>query len=181
MFDISCLQGSALSNIQEYAFEVWNGMPGINPLEPWIAQEFQQTWGLEVVGQHYFVEGSGGIVPVFDFTSSGPTAGNPNAIFFGKKIADASSPQGTSNVDWLELQEISGQLANQFYRVLTVEGQPPSSVSSSRLVLALFNQHPFSPYSASPDLLISLSSMPRNIVRVHDVTLSGWSLLTVCF
>jgi hypothetical protein len=106
-----------------------------------MAQLFKQLWDISVVGQHYFVDGNNGtIVPVFDFTSSGKTKGNENAIFFGEKIEDIQSPNGTDNVDWLELQEVSGELANDVYRVNTVKGQPPASVCSSRLVSIPFIQ-----------------------------------------
>jgi hypothetical protein len=100
-----------------------------------IAQLFKRLWDIPVVGQHYFVDGDNDtLVPVFDFTSSGQTKGNKSAILFGKKIEDVQSPDGSDNIDWLELQKVSGELADNLYRVFTVKGQPPASVSSSRLV-----------------------------------------------
>ena len=97
-----------------------------------IAQLFKRLWDIPVVGQHYFVDGDNDtLVPVFDFTSSGQTKGNKSAILFGKKIADVQSPDGSDNIDWLELQKVSGELADNLYRVYTVKGQPPASVSSS--------------------------------------------------
>jgi Protein of unknown function (DUF3455) len=133
IFDVSCLFGKPkFSNIQEDAFSIWSGCPSTDPLEPMIAQLFKRLWDIPVVGQHYFVDGDNDtLVPVFDFTSSGQTKGNKSAILFGKKIADVQSPDGSDNIDWLELQKVSGELADNLYRVFTVKGQPPASVSSS--------------------------------------------------
>ncbi|KAH9992836.1 hypothetical protein BJV77DRAFT_1001337 [Russula vinacea] len=117
LFDVSCLFGKPeFANIQEDAFNIWSGCPSTDPLEPNMAQLFKQLWDISVVGQHYFVDGNNDtLVPVFDFTSSGKTKGNKNAILFGEKIEDIQSPNSTDNVDWLELQEVS------------VKGQPPAS------------------------------------------------------
>ena len=133
IFDVSCLFGKPeFSNIQEDAYKIWNECPSTDPLEPMIAYLFKRLWDIPVVGQHYFVDGDNDtLVPVFDFTSSGQTKGNKSAILFGKKIADVQSPDGSDNIDWLELQKVSGELADNLYRVFTVKGQPPASVSSS--------------------------------------------------
>jgi hypothetical protein len=144
MFDVSCLyRKPEFSDIQEDAFNIWSNCTGDDPLEPRMAQLFKKLWNIPVVGQHYFVDGknaSDNPVPVFDFTSAGRTKGNKKAIFFGEKIEDVTSPGGVQNVDWLELQEVSGELADKVYRVDTVEGQPPPTVSFSRLVPLPSNQ-----------------------------------------
>jgi Protein of unknown function (DUF3455) len=148
MFDVSCLFGtSEFATIQQDAYNIWNGCEAsiTDPLDPTLVSLFQNSFNISVVGQHYFVNGDNQtLTPVFDFTSSGSTNGNPGAIFFGKKIEDVSSPDGNNNVDWLELQETSGQLANYIFRVYTVQGQPPDSVSSSLLVPLPSNQLDFS-------------------------------------
>jgi hypothetical protein len=82
---------------------------------------------IHVKGQHYFVSQNGTLVPVWDLRSSC----GPNAIVFAQKVKDVPSPNGPQNVDWLELKKVSGDLANLIYRVDTVKGQPPSTVSSS--------------------------------------------------
>jgi hypothetical protein len=87
----------------------------------------KKNFKIHVKGQHYFVNQAGTLVPVWDLRSSG----NPNAIVFGQKVKNAPSPNGPQNVDWLELKKLSGDLANLVYRVDTVKGQPPSTVSSS--------------------------------------------------
>jgi hypothetical protein len=90
----------------------------------------KNKYNIDVEGQHYFVEQNGALVPVWDLTSSGENAGNPNAIVFTEKVKSAPSPDGPENVDWVELKKLSGGLANLVYRVDTVKGQPPSTVSS---------------------------------------------------
>jgi Protein of unknown function (DUF3455) len=94
-------------------------------------QQVKDKYNINVEGQHYFVDQSGTLVPVWDLRSSGENTGNPNAIVFAQKVKSASSPDGPQNVDWVELKKLSGGLANFVYRVDTVKGQPPSTVSFS--------------------------------------------------
>jgi len=91
----------------------------------------KDKYNINVEGQHYFVKQNDKLVPVWDLRSSGENAGNPNAIVFAEKVKNAPSPDGPQNVDWVELKKLSGGLANLVYRVDTVNGQPPSTVSSS--------------------------------------------------
>lgn len=102
-------------------------------------------WGIPVIGQHYFVNQGNNLVPVFDFSSTGQDNGNSSAIFFGEKAEDVPSPDGPENVDWLQINSVSGELASIVYRVYTVQGQPPATVSSSRPLdlLAMYNQRMF--------------------------------------
>jgi hypothetical protein len=102
-----------------------------------LAQRFKKLWKIDSLGVHDFVKYNGTLTPTFDFTSS---QGDPNAIFFGKKIEDVPSPDGSDNVDWLVLQNVLGKLANTVYRVNTVKGQPPATVSSSLHVPVPINQ-----------------------------------------
>ncbi len=89
-------------------------------------------YNISVAGQHYFVKQDDKLVAAWDLTSSGATAGNPDAIVLAAKVKSAPSPDGPTNVDWVELKKLSGGLANQVYRVDSVSGQPPSvNVSSS--------------------------------------------------
>lgn len=139
MFDASCFYDTQeFLTIEIDVFDLWDECPGNDPKDSGAARSLEQ-WGLEPLGDHYFVKQNTTLVPVFDFTSTGENKGNPNAIVFGKKIEDIPSPDGTDNVDWLELQNVGGQLATTVYRVKTVEGQPPASVSASLLVPVTFN------------------------------------------
>jgi hypothetical protein len=132
MFDISCLYGTPeFSTIQKDAFHDWEAYPSFDPLEPELVQEMKDHYGITVDGEYYFVGQNGTLVPVWDLRSTGPYAGNPNAIVFAQKVKGTPSPDGPVNIDWVELKKSSGGLANQIYRVDTVQGQPPSNVSSS--------------------------------------------------
>ena len=100
-------------------------------MDPGLNQLIKDKYNLNVEGQYYFVEQGDTLVPVWDLRSSGENAGNPNAIVFAEKVKGAPSPDGPENIDWAELKKVSGDLANQIYRVYTVKGQPPSTVSFS--------------------------------------------------
>ena len=131
MFDVSCLYGTPeFTTIQTDAFNVWNSCPEMNPLSAQMAQQMQDQFNLTVDGQHYFANQNGALEAIWDLTSSGPFDGNPGAIVFAHKIQTAASPDGPNNIDWVELTKDSGDLANTVYRINTVQGQPPSSVSS---------------------------------------------------
>ena len=85
------------------------------------------------LGQHYFVTNpvtGQGVSPKWDFTSSGENKGNPNAYVVGKGVGTLPSPNDpTTDVAWLEVQNVEGDLADTIFRYDTVNGQPPSSVS----------------------------------------------------
>jgi hypothetical protein len=91
----------------------------------------EDHYGITIDGSYYFVNQNGALVPVWDLSSSGPYAGNPNAVVYAQKYKSTPSPDGPVDIDWVELKKVSGGLANVIYRVNTVHGQPPSSVSSS--------------------------------------------------
>ena len=131
MIDISCLNGQPeFATMQTDAYNIWNSCPEIDPLSAGMAQRIQAQFGVTVDGQHYFANHSGVVAAVWDFTSTGPFSGNPGAIVFAHKVQTAASPDGANNVAWVELKKDDGELANTVYRVDTVQGQPPSSVSS---------------------------------------------------
>ena len=119
------------STIQDVAFDDWAASPSTNPLEHDLVQLMKDKFNINVEGQHYFVKQDDKLVPVWDLTSSGENAGNRNAIVFAEKVKSAPSPDGPENVDWVELKKVSGGLSNQVYRVDSVKGQPPSTVSPS--------------------------------------------------
>jgi hypothetical protein len=131
--DMSCLSGKPeFATIQTDTFNIWNSSSETDPLaDTAILQQLQAQFNTTADGQHYFVNQAGTLEPVWDLTSSGPFTGNPGAIIFAHKVQTAASPDGPNNVAWLELKKDSGALANTVYRINTVQGQPPSSVSSS--------------------------------------------------
>ena len=132
MFDVSCLYPSSeFYSIQNDAFNIWNACPETDPLGEGIALAIQDAYGIYVDGQHYFVMQNGGLEAVWDMRSSGEFEGNPDAIVFAHKIQSSPSPSGPENIDWVELTKDEGSLANTVYRINTVQGQPPPTVSSS--------------------------------------------------
>lgn len=129
---MSCLYGkSEFSSIQNDAYNYWKSYSSSNPFETGYSQLLKSHYDISPYGSYYFVEQNGSLIPVWDLTSTWPYAGNPNAIVYAQKVKNVPSPQGSYNVDWVELKKMSGELANVIYRVDTVQGQPPSTVSSS--------------------------------------------------
>ncbi|KAH7317511.1 hypothetical protein B0J17DRAFT_348289 [Rhizoctonia solani] len=120
LIDIGCAYGSdpeLFADVQDYAYNVignWNNIE--SALGPYF----------HTLGKHYFVAQDGSIAPKFDFSQSG------NGYTVAKKIGGATSPDGSQNVDWLELQSTSGSLAKYVFRVNTRGGQPPASCSAGQ-------------------------------------------------
>ncbi|EEB90396.1 hypothetical protein MPER_11405 [Moniliophthora perniciosa FA553] len=81
------------------------------------------------LGQHYFVSDpttGTGISPKWDLTSS---FANSNAFVIAARSAGIPASTGPSDVDWLYLTHVQGELANDVYRTDTRGGQPPASVN----------------------------------------------------
>ena len=132
---------------------------------------------INVEGQHYFVQQNGGLVPVWDLRSSGENAGNSNAIVFAQKIHNVPSPDGPTNVDWVELQKLSGSLSNLVYSIETVSGQPPSTVSFSLdFMPVLFNQH--NSFFLVRPWQFCKCQVCRELPYVSNMILAAWPLLT---
>jgi hypothetical protein len=173
MFDISCLYGKPeFSTIQKDAFHDWEACPSFDPLKPGLVQEMKDHYGITEDGGYYFVEQNGALVPVWDLRSNGTYAGNPNAIVYAQKYKSIPSPDGPVNIDWVELKKLSGGLANVIYRVVTVQGQPPPTVSSSLNLSLSYLINVICLCSAAPALM-QLSNIRRNTVRVHDLMMPG--------
>jgi hypothetical protein len=131
LFDISCLDGTAeFSTIQCASLGAWNALTNTDPLDGALAQAMKTELNLTVTGQHFFQKSSGPPVPVWDLRADPPFQNNPNAFVVAKKVNSVPSPDGTSDVAWLELAKVSGELANTIYRINTEGGQPAASVSS---------------------------------------------------
>ncbi|KAA1472028.1 hypothetical protein DENSPDRAFT_880953 [Dentipellis sp. KUC8613] len=130
LFDISCLFKTPIfGSIQDIVFAAWSEFPDDIPITA-IETGFRILGNPDVLGQHYFVKnpsGAAGNSPVFDFTSSGQFNGNKNAFILAAKSGDIPSPDSKSDVDWLSLNRVSGELADQVFRVETRGGQPPTS------------------------------------------------------
>ena len=123
--------------IQQQAFNDWSYFPSDDPLDPDLFQILNEDYYMPILGQHYFIEQDKKLTPVWDFRADGATKGNSSAIIVAKEAGDTPSPSGYPNVDWLELTRVSGGLADKVFRVYTVGGDPPESVSISRSAIVL--------------------------------------------
>jgi Protein of unknown function (DUF3455) len=177
LYDISCIwETQEFESIQDEAFEIWSKYSGSDPFEESVRHDIEQTWHIEVIGQHHFIEENHTLFPEFNFTSAGVT----DNFVVANKTADSPAPRNSSeNIDWLELKKANvpnpGQLANEVFRVFTRGGQPPHSVSPrspclSAVVIIVC--------SARMDRLTSRSSILHNIVRTNDFMASKIVFLT---
>ena len=113
-----------------------------------------------------------GINPKWDFTSSGTTAGNPNAFVTAAKVSSIGAPTGSQDIDWVDLKNLVGSLAQQVYRTDTRLGQPPASVSKGfhhtfevSVLKLSFQVHPWlSQYIRQVFCEILLANSPFHIV-----------------
>jgi hypothetical protein len=79
----------------------------------------------KLVGFHYFVESGGALSPEWDLSIS--QANNAvNSYVIGTKIGQQASPDGPTNVPWLLVQGIQGDLARFVVRLQTEGGVPQS-------------------------------------------------------
>lgn len=121
LYDVSCIaKSSVLPKIQELLF---------NAVSENGAQSIVDALLLEAtlkISDHFFIAGDekGKIVPVFDFTHS---LKDKNQFVDVKKIGSIPSPDGKENVDWLNLETVSGEAAKTVFRLNTHLGQPPAS------------------------------------------------------
>jgi hypothetical protein len=134
LFDISCLTETPdFATIQDTAYA---SLPADPPYatSAEVISLMQELKLSTILGQHYFVPTPTthiGISPNWDFTSSGPTAGNLNAFVIAAKVASIPAPTGSNDVDWVSLTSVQGELATQVFRTDTKGGQPPALVSPS--------------------------------------------------
>lgn len=101
---------------------------------------------------------------MWDFRATPNFSNNTDAFFVGKGKSSLPSPiDPAENINWLDVANVAGSIATEVYRVSTLGGQPPTSVSTppSDVSPQLLN-FPFR--SARRDhLLTSPSSIHLNI------------------
>jgi hypothetical protein len=115
-------------------FTIWSKAPS-----DFTTQQFISALGNNplVLGQHYYVPnpkptmGSPAVSPKWDFTSDAEQ-GHAEAFVIGAKVGSLPAPTGSHDIDWVQLRNVEGQLADTIYRVDTRGGQPPASVSRVR-------------------------------------------------
>ncbi|KAH8828623.1 hypothetical protein DL96DRAFT_1813988 [Flagelloscypha sp. PMI_526] len=129
LFDISCLYDSAVySNIPDFAMQLWSAVPEGVTIQEFI-QGISDFGNVAVLGQHYFIpnlNGSGAAQPKWDFNSSNSTT----AFVVGAKVANLTAPTGSQDIDWLQLKNVTGDLAASIYRTDTRLGQPPANCTN---------------------------------------------------
>ncbi|KAG8790259.1 hypothetical protein FRC12_012375 [Ceratobasidium sp. 428] len=139
LFDISCFVSGPLMNpIQDAAFAAASSSKGQALLD-----KMEKIPGFKsfILGHHYFINNpvanATGVSPDFDFRA-GAKKGDPTAFAVMKRFAGAASPAGSTNVDFLSLQNIGGaiggSLASSILRVDTKGGQPPASCTPNSTV-----------------------------------------------
>ncbi|KAG8710338.1 hypothetical protein FRC11_004604 [Ceratobasidium sp. 423] len=139
LFDISCLVNTPLfPKIQDIVFAITE-----NAKDQAVVDKIETILKSSPVtlGDHYFIHNPAvngtSLSPVFDFRA-GVKKGDPSGFVAAKKIGGIPSPAGSSNVDWLMLQNIGGAiggtLANYVMRVDTKAGQPPTSCTPNATV-----------------------------------------------
>ena len=85
-----------------------------------------------VQSDHYFISNAAGngISPVWDFRTNQKFQGQENAIFVGKGVGSVVPPvDPPNNINWLRVGKVAGDIADEVYRIDTIGGQPPTSVS----------------------------------------------------
>ena len=132
MFDITGLYGTPeFSQVQDGVYGAWSDYQSTDPFDNGLAIQLSSEFEIDVIGQYYFIiDATGSLVPKWDFTTSGSTAFNPDAFVVAEKVGAIPAPTGSQDIDWVQLKGVEGKLASDIFRVDTVAGQPPSSVSS---------------------------------------------------
>ncbi|KDQ58797.1 hypothetical protein JAAARDRAFT_69216 [Jaapia argillacea MUCL 33604] len=138
LFDISCLYHTPIfTHLSELAYDKWNCTPEVTASD--IINDLSGIHNPIVLGQHYYVTNpvtGTGISPKWDFTSASES-GNPNAFVVAAKIGDLPAPTGKTDVDWVQLKAIQGDLASYVFRVATKGGQPPASCTPGSPLLSV--------------------------------------------
>jgi hypothetical protein len=122
VFDISSLfPGPEYYSVQDSLFFGWVGYEGDDPSDPNLIQQITDDFGIQLLGQHYFINSGDSIAPVWDLRE---TQGQ-DAVVVATVVGDIPSPGGPPSVDWLELNAATGCLASTILRLYTVGGDPP--------------------------------------------------------
>ncbi|KAL7008475.1 hypothetical protein EMMF5_001736 [Cystobasidiomycetes sp. EMM_F5] len=120
LFDASCAVNSPLVKLTDLPSLAMKGPDPTN-----LPTTVQSCIGKAKLGDHFFQKLSptaASANPVFDFSSSG----HSYAAF--SKASSAASPQGASNIAWLQLANVEGSMATTGLRINTVGGVAPATV-----------------------------------------------------
>jgi len=127
LWDASCAVGtSAFTELTSEALPV--APNGAFP------ESITSVIGQSQLGNHYFQNFASGNTttadPTFDFRATG--VGSFSIL---TKTAAVASPNSTSDVAWISLNEVSGSLAKTVFRIQTAGGVAPSSCTTNGTVL----------------------------------------------
>ncbi|THH28973.1 hypothetical protein EUX98_g5216 [Antrodiella citrinella] len=130
LIDVSCLAGSSVFlSLPDTLFSQWNSFNG--PSIQDVILENHLINNTDILAQHYFItnpQTGQGVSPKWDFTSSGKFQGNQDAFVVGKGTGTIPSPNNaTTDVNWLDVVAIEGEIADVVFRTDTRGGQPPAS------------------------------------------------------
>lgn len=132
LIDVSCLAGSSVfRQLPDQLYDSWVNFNQSSVQE--IIDHLHVLNPPEILAQHYFVSNpttGQGLSPKWDFTSSGKFSGNKDAFFVGRGQGSLPAPTDPKkDINWLEVANVQGSIANTVFRTDTRGGQPPSSVS----------------------------------------------------
>jgi hypothetical protein len=135
LYDISCLYQSSptlFGTIQEPLYDAWVGWPDDSTVQQ-LAAVIPAFVSPEVIqADHYFIPNpaGAGLSPVWDFRTNQRFQGKDNAFLVGKVAASVVPPvDPPHNINWLRVGKVAGDIANEVFRIDTIGGQPPTSVS----------------------------------------------------
>lgn len=141
LYDISCLYNSSptvFKTIQEPLYEAWTTLSSEVTVQEITAVTPFLLSPEVILADHYFIPNPAGtgLSPVWDFRATKSFYGNPNAYILGASVKSAVSPVDPSNnINWVRLRKVSGEIADEVFRVDTIGGQPPTSVTFPSLAL----------------------------------------------
>jgi len=129
LFDISCFSEQSFDSLTDILFDAWKEAPSqITTAE--LIDTLAVFHPPFILGQHFFITNpitGSGLSPKWDFTSAS-LKGHADAFAVGAKVGDLLAPtDSATNIDWLQLNVVQGDLASQIFRIQTRGGQPPTS------------------------------------------------------
>jgi len=141
LFDVSslaCSNSNLISTIHNDLFNFWNSPRAESVTVQQLIEALPNIVPQNMIlSQHFFItNAAGGISPVWDFRATQKFKGVDNAVFVGKALANTPDVNPTKNVPWLHLGKVSGGISDEIYRIFTVGGVAPSSVSSHPVTIA---------------------------------------------
>ncbi|KAF8320273.1 hypothetical protein DL93DRAFT_2163912 [Clavulina sp. PMI_390] len=126
LFDVSCLYDTSIFDSLTL---IADDMSSQTLLKTQAIQDY-------AIGHHFFVGANGTSTPHFVINKDGRGSSIKDWVN-AKKLINIPSTDGSQNVDWLELNSTSGELARTIYRLSTAGGQPPSTCTPGNATAAL--------------------------------------------